>query len=204
MLYVLFNPHTLLLYIVCALCGFNMWLFYYPQEIKRKKKPLTRDKISCGKKKYSSQQQINHYILNPYGMPSPSSSLLITPQLPSSTIETITNAIKLYGNNLPTGKLIVFTYIPFLKPPTTTTSPSLSDSAISISSEDLQIIGSCELSTCQPLSMEFCNALKLSILAALDETQLGDNTTNKVVYFKDNENQQMIGHFLNQFLIVYT
>ena len=90
------------------------------------------------------------------------------------------------GNNLPTGKLIVFTYISFLKPPTTT-SPSLSDSAISISSEDLQIIGSCELSTCQPLSMEFCNALKLSILAALDETQLGDNTTNKVVYFKDNE-----------------
>ena len=36
MLYVLFNPHTLLLYIVCALCGFNMWLFYYPQEIKKK------------------------------------------------------------------------------------------------------------------------------------------------------------------------
>lgn len=50
MLYVLFNPHTLLLYIVCALCGFNMWLFYYLQEIKRKKKPLTRDKINCGKK----------------------------------------------------------------------------------------------------------------------------------------------------------
>lgn len=203
MLYVLFNPHTLLLYIVCALCGFNMWLFYYPKEIKRKKKTSNEGQNQLRKKKYSSQQQINHYILNPYGMPSPSSSLLITPQLPSSTIETITNAIKLYGNNLPTGKLIVFTYISSLKPPTTT-SPSLSDSAISISSEDLQIIGSCELSTCQPLSMEFCNALKLSILAALDETQLGDNTTNKVVYFKDNENQQMIGHFLNQFLIVYT
>lgn len=185
---------------VDLICGY----FIICKKLKEKKKPLTRDKINCGKKKYSSQQQINHYILNPYGMPSPSSSLLITPQLPSSTIETITNAIKLYGNNLPTGKLIVFTYIPSLKPPTTTTSPSLSDSAISISSEDLQIIGSCELSTCQPLSMEFCNALKLSILAALDETQLGDNTTNKVVYFKDNENQQMIGHFLNQFLIVYT
>ena len=183
---------------VDLICGY----FIIRKKLKEKK-PLTRDKINCGKK-YSSQQQINHYILNPYGMPSPSSSLLITPQLPSSTIETITNAIKLYGNNLPTGKLIVFTYIPSLKPPTTTTSPSLSDSAISISSEDLQIIGSCELSTCQPLSMEFCNALKLSILAALDETQLGDNTTNKVVYFKDNENQQMIGHFLNQFLIVYT
>lgn len=184
---------------VDLICGY----FIIRKKLKEKKKPLTRDKINCGKKKYSSQQQINHYILNPYGMPSPSSSLLITPQLPSSTIETITNAIKLYGNNLPTGKLIVFTYISSLKPPTTT-SPSLSDSAISISSEDLQIIGSCELSTCQPLSMEFCNALKLSILAALDETQLGDNTTNKVVYFKDNENQQMIGHFLNQFLIVYT
>lgn len=200
-----FSIHTHYYYILFVLfvdliCGY----FIIRKKLKEKKKPLTRDKINCGKKKYSSQQQINHYILNPYGMPSPSSSLLITPQLPSSTIETITNAIKLYGNNLPTGKLIVFTYIPSLKPPTTTTSPSLSDSAISISSEDLQIIGSCELSTCQPLSMEFCNALKLSILAALDETQLGDNTTNKVVYFKDNENQQMIGHFLNQFLIVYT
>lgn len=200
-----FSIHTHYYYILFVLfvdliCGY----FIIRKKLKEKKKPLTRDKINCGKKKYSSQQQINHYILNPYGMPSPSSSLLITPQLPSSTIETITNAIKLYGNNLPTGKLIVFTYIPSLKPPTTTTSPSLSDSAISISSEDLQIIGSCELSTCQPLSMEFCNALKLSILAALDETQLGDSTTNKVVYFKDNENQQMIGHFLNQFLIVYT
>lgn len=200
-----FSIHTHYYYILFVLfvdliCGY----FIIRKKLKEKKKPLTRDKINCGKKKYSSQQQINHYILNPYGMPSPSSSLLITPQLPSSTIETITNAIKLYGNNLPTGKLIVFTYIPSLKPPTTTTSPSLSDSAISISSKDLQIIGSCELSTCQPLSMEFCNALKLSILAALDETQLGDNTTNKVVYFKDNENQQMIGHFLNQFLIVYT
>lgn len=199
-----FSIHTHYYYILFVLfvdliCGY----FIIRKKLKEKKKPLTRDKINCGKKKYSSQQQINHYILNPYGMPSPSSSLLITPQLPSSTIETITNAIKLYGNNLPTGKLIVFTYISSLKPPTTT-SPSLSDSAISISSEDLQIIGSCELSTCQPLSMEFCNALKLSILAALDETQLGDSTTNKVVYFKDNENQQMIGHFLNQFLIVYT
>lgn len=199
-----FSIHTHYYYILFVLfvdliCGY----FIIRKKLKEKK-TSNEGQNQLRKKKYSSQQQINHYILNPYGMPSPSSSLLITPQLPSSTIETITNAIKLYGNNLPTGKLIVFTYIPSLKPPTTTTSPSLSDSAISISSKDLQIIGSCELSTCQPLSMEFCNALKLSILAALDETQLGDNTTNKVVYFKDNENQQMIGHFLNQFLIVYT
>ena len=200
-----FSIHTHYYYILFVLfvdliCGY----FIIRKKLKEKKKTSNEGQNQLRKKKYSSQQQINHYILNPYGMPSPSSSLLITPQLPSSTIETITNAIKLYGNNLPTGKLIVFTYIPSLKPPTTTTSPSLSDSAISISSKDLQIIGSCELSTCQPLSMEFCNALKLSILAALDETQLGDSTTNKVVYFKDNENQQMIGHFLNQFSIVYT
>lgn len=198
----------LLLHILCALnpthinslCGFNVWLYFYPRVTKENNNLQQGIKSSEGKKKIILPNNNSiYYIHNPKGMPSV--PLLLSPPLPSCTIESIINAFKLYGNSIGAQKVMAFTYNPPSK--LSTTSPSSHDLAISISSEVLQLIGSYELSTSQPLSMEFCNRVKLRILAALGENQLGDNYDNLIVYFKDNENQRIIGHFLNEYLLIY-
>ncbi|EER35106.1 predicted protein [Candida tropicalis MYA-3404] len=136
----------------------------------------------------------------------------MSPQLSSTTIETIKSSSELY-NNVKFNKLIVFSNNNSnncLSASSSSSSSSFESSQPSSSREDFQLIGSLNLSTCQPLSEEFCSniqtELKNSLLKETTEEELKmqkEKISNKVVYFHDNEDHKMIGHFINKFIIVY-
>ncbi|KAL6450556.1 hypothetical protein SBY92_000801 [Candida maltosa Xu316] len=112
-----------------------------------------------------------------------------TPQLLSlSTIETIKNTTSLY-NNINFKSILLFTN-------STPTSSTIND---------LQLIGSLDLSTCQPLSIDYSTSIQtiLDELIQQREPTPSGALCNTVVYFTDSENKSMIGHFINHFIIVY-
>lgn len=133
----------------------------------------------------------------------------MTPLLSSSTIEIIKSTSELY-NNVKFNKLIVFNNF---------TSSSCKN--------DFQLIGSINLSSCQPLNEEFCNNILRSLEFTLTNdtnksqnekekekettttTSASSSSCNRVIYFRTNdddhndENYRMIGHFINNFIIIY-
>ncbi|RCK67025.1 hypothetical protein Cantr_02601 [Candida viswanathii] len=127
----------------------------------------------------------------------------MTPQLSSSTIDIIKTSSALYSN-LRFDKLLVLSY--------TSSSSSSTSSPPSSSGKDFQLIGSLNVSTCQPLSQEYCTIIQTALqhtllledhAAAEGQAAEKEMASNKVVYFVDSENHKMIGHFISQFIIVY-